>query len=92
MVKNYMEDIVELLLPSVIEEYKDICSCSECVSDVKAITLNHLKPCYIATEKGHVYTKVNELLVQFRADIVSEAVKAMDIVSKNPRHSLEESK
>lgn len=90
MVKNYMEDIVDLLVPSIINEYKDVCNCNECVEDIKAITLNHLKPCYVATEKGHVYTKVNELMVQFRADIISEAVKAMDIVSKKPRHNLDD--
>lgn len=86
MVRNYMEDIVDLLLPSIIEDYKDLCSCSECIEDIKAITLNHLRPYYVATEKGEVYTKVNELVIQFRTDVVKEAVMAIEIVCKNPRH------
>lgn len=86
MIKNYMEDIVELLLPSIIRDYKDLCNCSGCMDDIKAIALNNLKPYYVATEKGEIYTKVNELVVQFRADVVKEMVMAVEIVSKNPRH------
>lgn len=89
MVKNYMEDIVDLILPSVIKGYKDVCSCSECLEDIKAITLNHLKPHYVATDKGEVYTKLNELVIQFRADIIKEIVMAMEKVNGNPRHKLE---
>ena len=88
MVKNYMEDIVDLLLPSIIKDYKDLCICRECMDDIKAITLNHLKPYYVATERGEVYTKVNELVVQFRADVIKEAIIAIENVSKNTRHTI----
>ena len=37
MVKNYMEDIVDLILPSVIKGYKDVCSCSECLEDIRLL-------------------------------------------------------
>lgn len=82
-----MEDIVDLILPSVLNDCNDICKCSQCVEDMKAIMLNRLQPHYVVTERGLVYTKVNELVVQFRADVIKEAVMAIDIVSKNPRHT-----
>lgn len=88
MVQNYMESIVDLLLPAIVKEYKDICKCERCLEDIKAITLNHLKPVYIATEKGYVYSKIVELEVQFRADVIQEIVKAIITVSRNPRHDL----
>ena len=47
------------------------------------------KPHYVATDKGEVYTKLNELVIQFRADIIKEIVMAMEKVNGNPRHKLE---
>jgi competence protein ComFB len=81
-----MEDIVDLLIPKIVNEYGDVCTCEECIEDIKAITLNHLKPYYVASERGHVFTKINELVIQFRTDVIKEAVIAIDVVSKNPRH------
>ncbi|MDP4087705.1 MAG: late competence development ComFB family protein [Bacillota bacterium] len=89
MVRNYMEDILDLILPNVLNDCNGICKCSQCVEDIKAIALNNLQPHYVVTEKGMVYTKVNELVVQFRADVIKEAVRAIDIVSMNPRHVIE---
>lgn len=86
LVKNYMEDIVDIIVPNIVNEHANICNCENCLEDIKAITLNHLKPFYVATEKGRIYTKVNELVVQFRTDVIKEVVLAMDVVSKNPRH------
>lgn len=87
MLKNYMEEIVDLLLPNILNDYNNICKCPRCIEDIKAITLNKLQPHYIVTEKGNVYTKVNELVTQFRADIIREVVLAVEIVSKNPNHT-----
>jgi Late competence development protein ComFB. len=86
MVKNYMEDVVEHLMPSVLERYGDICKCQRCIEDIKALTLNNLKPLYVASDKGTTYAKVNELIVQFNTDVVRQLMYAIDIVSKNPRH------
>lgn len=86
MVKNYMEVAVNHLLPKLLEDYPDLCKCEKCLDDIKAIALNHLKPLYVVTEKGSVYAKVNEMEIQFSADIYRELVNAIDIVSKNPRH------
>lgn len=86
MLKNYMEDAISHLLPSVLEDYTDICKCEKCLLDIKAITLNSLKPMYSATTDGSVYLKLNEMNNQFRIDIINSIMKAVEIVSRNPRH------
>lgn len=86
MLKNYMEHVVDRLLPKVLYQHEDICRCDKCIEDIKAITLNNLKPMYIVTDKGSVYSKVNELELQFRANVLKELVKAIKIVSQNPKH------
>ncbi|WP_446898639.1 late competence development ComFB family protein [Clostridium sp. LBM24168] len=86
MIKNYMEDIVDRLLPKVLENYDNICKCPRCIDDIKAITLNNLSPKYISTEKGLLYTKLNELSDKFNTNIVKEIALAIDIVSRNPSH------
>ena len=86
MLKNYMEDFVDNTLPRVLERYKDICKCEKCIMDIKAKCLNQLRPLYFVTERGDVYSKLNSLEAQFKTDIVMELVKAIDTVSKSPRH------
>lgn len=86
MIKNYMETVVDHLLPTVLASYTAICTCERCQEDIKAIALNGLKPLYVATNKGEVYTKVNEFVLQFRADAISQLAKAAEIVVNNPSH------
>lgn len=86
MVKNYMENVVDNWLPKVISKYDDICTCDKCLDDIKAIALNGLKPAYVSTHKGEVFTKVKELQSQFSTDAIRELTKAIEIVSKNVNH------
>ena len=88
MLKNYMEDVVDHVILDILNKSNNACKCELCVEDIKAIALNNLKPMYIVTEKGSIYARVNELKSQFVTDTVKELVKAVEIVSKNPRHSL----
>lgn len=87
MPKNYMEDVIEHLLPTVLDNYQDICKCEKCLEDIRAIALNQFKPLYAATELGSVFVRVNETDVQFRTDVLNQIIRAVEIVSKNPRHS-----
>lgn len=84
-VRNYMENIVLHQLDNIIEKV-NACNCQACRSDVFAITLNNLPPKYIVTEKGHLYSKLSVLQQQFEVDVITELVKAIKIVSSNPRH------
>lgn len=86
MLKNYIEVIVDNLLITILNEYDNICKCSKCIDDIKAIALNNVKPFYVATEEGFTYAKINELHPQFKTTIISEITKAIEIVFNNPRH------
>jgi len=86
MLKNHMEDVVDLKVPVILGRYTDICKCPKCVDDIKAIALNRLPPHYVVTSKGLLYAKVNELVNQFETDVTIDIVLAIQIVSQNPRH------
>lgn len=86
MLKNCMEDVVSDLLPDLLIKYQGICTCDKCIQDIKAIALNNLKPLYVVTEEGRLFTKVSQLETQFRIDVVNQLVRAIDIVSSNMRH------
>ncbi|OQX80774.1 MAG: competence protein ComFB [Candidatus Omnitrophica bacterium 4484_70.1] len=82
---NYMEDIVSNNL-EIIMEREEMCKCEKCRLDVMALALNRLPPKYVVTHKGGIYTRLEELELQFRADVIKEIVKAIEVVKKNPQH------
>jgi len=84
--KNYMEVAVEHVLPNLLKAFGKICTCDKCIMDIKAIALNNLKPHYVVTDKGELYSKVNEMEVQFQTDVMKALIDAIAIVSQNPRH------
>lgn len=86
MVKNYMETIIDNLLPEVLHSFDEICKCEKCLQDIKASALNHLQPLYFADEKGSMNAKMNELHMAFRINVMKELIIATNKVSKNPRH------
>ena len=88
MLKNYMEELIDIYFPIVSTNYDNICECEKCTEDIKAISLNHLRTLYFVTKQGAIFAKINELGLQFRVNIIEELAKAMGIVSKNPRHDL----
>ena len=88
MVKNYMEIIVEDILEDMLENADLKCKCEVCKDDIKAMTLNNLKPIYVATEKGVLYTRLKEFSLQFKADVVQEILSSIKKVNNNPSHDL----
>lgn len=86
---NYMEVVVSAKLDRVLKPM-NICQCQKCRLDIQAIALNNLPPRYIVTEKGELYTKLQELEQQFEVDVQTQIVKAAMIVGKNNRHQDEE--
>ena len=85
MLKNYMEDIVISTTESILK-LLNICKCEKCRLDIIALALNDLPPKYIVTEKGELYTKLNELENQFGVDVQAAIIKAALLVGKNPKH------
>nr|WP_300003476.1 late competence development ComFB family protein [Tissierella sp.] len=86
MITNYMEIVVEDILASVLKEHKLACDCEICIADVKAITLNNVKPMYVVSNKGLMYNKLNELNMQFKADVVAQLMNSIKIVEAKPSH------
>ena len=84
---NYMEEVVKRSLEELLDEpaYKNIGLDEKAKLDVMAYCLNRLPPRYIVTEKGHLYSRLNELKQQFKTDIVVELSKAIEHVKANPR-------
>ena len=83
---NVMEDKVTDLTANLMEEEKNFCSCNRCQLDVIALTLNRIKPKYVVTNKGELYSRAQMMTSQFDADIVKEITKSIDIERENPRH------
>lgn len=84
--KNYMEDVVWSFLPNVLAKYPNACSCEICQHDIAAIALNLLPPRYVVREQGEIYSKLNTLEIQYRADVYAALTKAIMTVTANPRH------
>ncbi|KDR94894.1 competence protein ComFB [Peptoclostridium litorale DSM 5388] len=89
MIKNYMEIVVDILLPKVLIHHPNICTCQNCMDDVKALALNHMQPLYVRTKRGEAFNKVKSLSKQFEADVLKELTTAVTIVSSNPKHDEE---
>lgn len=83
---NYMEVAVEHVLPNLMKVFPKICFCEKCQMDIKALALNNLKPHYIVSDKGQLYTKVQEMGIQFEADIMKALIDAIAVVGAKPQH------
>ena len=83
---NYMEHLVNEQMDEYLRMNPDICSCDKCKIDMKAHSLNKLKPQYVVSDKGYIYQKIEEMRLQYRVDILKAIIDASKIVSKNPRH------
>ena len=86
MIVNYVEQVVDKVLPELLKDYDDICKCETCLEDMKAYALNNIKPLYFVREKGKLYSRINESLVQFNADVQRVVIQAIERVSANPKH------
>ena len=85
--KNHTEEIVLNMLQELLnkDEYSDICTSEECLLDMATYALNRLPAKYVATEKGEVYTKTEELEQQHSVDILSVVTRAIKVVNENRR-------
>jgi competence protein ComFB len=84
---NFMEEAVNRVLDDLLKEptYRSGQFDEKTKLDIMAYTLNHLPPRYVVSEKGHLYTRVDELRQQFKTDIIVELTKAINQVKANPR-------
>lgn len=83
---NIMEDFVLDILDDTLKRMPDFCPCEQCRMDVAALILNDVKPHYVVSDKGYAFSKTSLLSRQFKTDLTAEVIKAIMIVSENPRH------
>ena len=82
---NVTEQIVEKRMQEILPTI-DCCKCEKCYLDMMAIALNYLKPQYVNTEQGQLIKLAENTSIQKTVDIDIACVKAIDIVSRSPKH------
>lgn len=85
-IKNCAEKFVEEHLAQVLVKNPSICQCSMCHDDMMALALNQLKPYYVVTDNGDMYTRLQLYSRDNDMDILLAVAKAVEQVSAHPRH------
>jgi competence protein ComFB len=86
--KNYMEILVDEILPMMLDKENQICKCEKCILDIKAIALNRLPPKYIVRDIGEIYRRYDELGKQLEIDAMEAILRAIDLVKMYPKHDV----
>ncbi|PLX18445.1 MAG: competence protein ComFB [Candidatus Muiribacterium halophilum] len=84
--KNVMEELVQKKTDELLGKDTDICSCERCRLDIMALVLNKLPVKYVVSTQGEAYTKLEFLRLQYKVDIITEIIQAMELVKKQPNH------
>lgn len=82
-VVNVMEEVVKDRLEVLLKEH-DCCKCDTCKGDMLAMALNTLKPKYVNSKKGELFSKLNASKMQNTVDIDVAVAKAISVVSSSP--------
>lgn len=85
MVYNVNEQVVKERLDKLLDEF-DCCKCEKCIGDMMAIALNHMKPAYVNSVSGGLFTRVDASRLQNMTLIDVEVIKAINMVGNNPKH------
>lgn len=86
--KNYKVYAVDHVMPNLLKAFPQICKCEKCLLDIKAIALNNLTPQYVVTDKGELYAQINEMSLQYEANIMKAVLDGISQVSENPQHDI----
>jgi len=80
---NVMESVVRERLDILLRDV-DCCKCDKCLDDMMAIALNALKPKYVNSHKGELFSRLDTTKYQNTIDIDVAVTKAINIVSSKP--------
>ena len=82
---NLTEEVVLEMLGKMLQrdEFSDICKDEDCLLDMATYALNRLPAKYVATSKGELFSKTEELEQQHSVDVLSVVTRAIKIVSEN---------
>jgi competence protein ComFB len=83
--ENHTEVIVLQTIEELLskEEYNHVSQTENILVDIATYSLNRLPPKYVATQKGEVYTKAEELKHQHSVDILTVVAKAIKVITEN---------
>lgn len=86
IVHNVMEELVQ----AEIDEYIDslgICTCPICRRDLLTLTLNHVQPHYVTSEKGAAITKAERIgSREEKIRLLTEITYYAQMVKQKPHH------
>lgn len=83
--KNVMEEIVNDRMGSILIKI-GCCPCEQCKSDVASYVLNRIRPKYVSTANGELFSKSIVLNPETENELIRLIVEAANIVKENPRH------
>ncbi len=86
-VRNVMEIFVEMNLDKAIDGVSGTCHCEQCRADIKALTLNKLRPMYVSSLKGEVMSKLLAFDTGKQVEFLCCVHEAVDTVRECPHHS-----
>ena len=82
---NYIEIWVQEYMDVLLEKI-DGCKCDKCKRDIFTLSMNNLKPYYVATPLGKIIAKIESTKQQVETDIIVQVTKAINKVNSNPNH------
>jgi competence protein ComFB len=82
---NHSAEVVYDRIESVLDERDDICHCEECVLDLVAYTLNHVKPLYGTSLLGQLHPSAEK---QRKMDekISRSIIEGLKRIARHPHH------
>lgn len=83
------KNIVETLVDERVDQYMDmldVCRCTRCKADVKAIALTNLQPKYLVMSRGDSVKMLSIYEKQFSSDITVQIISACQKVIACPNH------
>lgn len=86
LVHNVMEDLIRTEIDENIVNL-GICPCPICRKDLLTLTLNHVQPKYVSTEKGEIITKAGSMASwEGRMKLLAEVTQYASLIKAKPRH------
>jgi len=88
--KHHVYNVVEMLAYEEVADVMDrmdMCTCSQCTSDVLALALNSLPQKYVTSDAGKQYIQLATFKKQFETDVEIALMKACMTVKASPSHA-----
>ncbi len=86
-VYNYLEDIITIKIQQILANKESVCRCDKCLDDMLAYAINGLPAVSYVTSDGGIHRQVQNLTNDaLKIEVATRCVKAVDIVSRNPKH------